>query len=93
MAKRGSRKRRRSLGARLILIIALILMIAGFLTRRILIPAQRNLPHAHPERYGAAGRSAGIDAATPARNPDEQLDYRGGAKLAAIIRNQTRASG
>jgi hypothetical protein len=80
MAKRGSRKRRRSLGARLILIIALILMIAGFLTRRMLIPTQRGLPRTHPDRYGAG--------AAPSSN--EQLNDRDRAELDAIIRNKTR---
>jgi hypothetical protein len=50
MAKR--RKRQRLLGARLILIIALVLLIAGFVTRRMLIPT-RGLHRAEPQRFGA----------------------------------------
>ena len=80
MAKRGSRKRRRSLGARLILIIALILMIAGVLARRMLIPAQRGLPRTHSDRYGAA--------AVPSSK--EQINDRDRTELDAIIRNKTR---
>jgi len=90
MAKRGSRKRRRSVGARLILIIALILMIAGFLTRRLLLP-ERGLPRLHPERFGTADGPAARSISASGANRAEQLDAHDRAELDAIIRNRTRA--
>lgn len=93
MAKRRSRKRRRSLGARLILIIALTLMIAGFLTRRMLMPTGFRTPHhADPSRFGTANDSPPA-AAAPSSSQSaagERLDAADRAELNRIIRSKTR---
>ena len=84
MAKRRSRKRRRSLGARLILILALILLVAGFLTRRMLMPtADHGVHRSNPARLGAAGHPATQPAAA------EQLDASDRAELERLIRSKT----
>ncbi len=95
MAKRRSRKRRRGLGTRLILIIALVLLIAGFIARRMLITTgYRGFQRSDPQRFGAADSpwSANGRGGTPphARGAGENLNDVDRAELDAIIRSKTR---
>ncbi len=96
MAKRRSRKRQRGPGVRLILIIAVVLLIAGFITRRILIPT-RNLHHSEPQRFGASADSSSsasgqraAPAPSRARTAGENLNDVDRRELDALIRSKTR---
>jgi hypothetical protein len=93
MAKRRNRKRRRGLKTKLILIIALMLLIAGFITRRMLMPT-RGLYRPAPQRFGAsADRSEAADGpraiAASARPAGENLNDVDRRELDALIRNRT----
>lgn len=94
MAKRRSRKRQRGLGARLVLIIALTLLIAGFITRRILIPT-RSFHRSEPQRFGSSAdpseaanglRGTALRAGAAGENLND-VDRR---ELDALIRSKTR---
>jgi hypothetical protein len=97
MARRRSRKRQRGWGIRIILIIALVLLIAGFITRRMLIPTH-NSHHSEPQRFGAA--AADLPAApnglrarpapASAASVGEHLNAADRRELDALIRSKTR---
>ncbi|HUY19742.1 MAG TPA: hypothetical protein VMV15_10990 [Candidatus Binataceae bacterium] len=78
---------------KLILIIALMLLIAGFITRRMLMPIRG--PHrSAPQRFGAAAdrseAAAGPRAMPAGARPDgENLSDVDRRELGALIRNRT----
>ncbi|GEM_PF-5839027 len=91
MAKRRGRKRGRSLGVRLILIIALMLMIAGFLTRRMLMPVgYRGFHRSASSRLSADDSSPSAEPASGNNATGEQLDDAERAELNRIIRKKAR---
>ena len=90
-AKRGSRKRRRGLGIRLILIIALVLLIAGFITRRMLIPTHNLQPHGFGDAADSSQSASALRNGVSNGNPSgENLNDVDRRELGALIRSKTR---
>lgn len=90
MAKRRSRKRQRGLGVRLILIIALILLIAGFITRRMLIPTHNLQPHGFGWSADSSKPERTLRDAPPGQSAGENLNDADRKELDALIRSKTR---
>ncbi|MBF6570681.1 MAG: hypothetical protein IVW54_17590 [Candidatus Binataceae bacterium] len=86
MAKRRTRKRKFT--ARLFLILALVLIIAGFITRRLIPPSGRR-----EFQFGTATHSGGLqDPASVDRNQParDNLNDRDREELDTLIRSKTR---
>lgn len=91
MTKRRSRKRQRRLGVRLILIIALVLLIAGFITRRMLIPTHNLQYHGFGESTDASKSDSALRNGAPNGNSGgENLNDVDRRELDALIRSKTR---
>lgn len=91
MAKRRSRKRQRKLGVRLVLIIALVLLIAGFITRRMLIPTHNLQPHGFGWSADSSKSESALRNGVPNGNPGgENLNDVDRRELDALIRSKTR---
>lgn len=86
MAKR--RRRKRKFTARLFLILALVLIAAGFITRRVLLPtAWRNYQPDSASRADAPRNPTSADNTQPAQ---DNLNDRDRQELDTLIRSKTR---